>query len=153
MPKIHTCRSRRRSDLKRSDLQIFLVSPENVLSDGTPFTHVEPVWNFGDSRENVLDMYGNSRENLLGISAVVISFESDLLHPWIPYIPQTEEIWLEMITTAEISDKFSRESPYMWNTFSRKSPKIQTGFHVRKRSLRHSNEWPGKPAYLEIQIF
>jgi len=58
-------------------------------------------------------MYGNSRENLLGISAVVISFESDLLHPWIPYIPQTEEIGLEMITTAEISNKFSRESPYM----------------------------------------
>jgi len=113
MPKIHTCRSRRRSDLKRSDLQIFLVSPENVLSDGTPFTHVEPVCNFWDSRENVFDMYGNSSENLLEILAVLINFESDLLRPWIPYIPQTEDIGLEILTTAKISNKFSRESLYM----------------------------------------
>jgi len=30
------------------------------------------VWKFGDSRENVFDMYGDSRENCLKFSAVVI---------------------------------------------------------------------------------
>ena len=32
----------------------------------------KPVWNFGDSRENMFDVYGDSRENLLEILAVVI---------------------------------------------------------------------------------
>jgi len=31
-----------------------------------------PVWNFGDSHENVFDMYGDSCENLLEILAVVM---------------------------------------------------------------------------------
>jgi len=39
---------------------------------GTPFTHVKTILKFGDSRENVFDMYGDSREGLLEILAVVI---------------------------------------------------------------------------------
>jgi len=39
---------------------------------GTLFTHVEFFWEFGDSRENVFDIYGEWSENLLEILAVVI---------------------------------------------------------------------------------
>jgi len=49
------------------DLSVFLINP---LSDGE--TQLKIVWNFGDSRENVFDMYGDSRSNLLNILAVVI---------------------------------------------------------------------------------
>jgi len=58
--------------------------------------------------------------------------------------PQTEEIGLKTITNAKISNMFSRESPYKSNTFSRELPKFQTGFHVSKRSLRHSKDGPEK---------
>ena len=38
------------------------------------------VRNFGDSRENVLDLYGDSSENLLNVLVVVILLrKSDLL--------------------------------------------------------------------------
>ena len=60
--------------------------------------------------------------------------------------PRTEETGLKMITTARNSNKFSRESPYVSNTFSRESPKFQAGFHLSKRSPRHSKEWTGKPS-------
>ena len=67
--------------------------------------------------------------------------------------PQTEEIGLKIITTAKISNEFSRESPYISNTFSRQSPNLQTNFHVSKRSPRHSKDLTGNPYDLEIQIF
>ena len=67
--------------------------------------------------------------------------------------PQTEEIALKIITTAKISNKFSLQSPYMANTFPRKSPKFQKGLHLIKRSPRHPKEFPGKLDNLEIQIF
>jgi len=60
-------------------------------------------------------------------------------------MPQTEDIRIETITTANISNKFSRESPYISNTFSRESPKFQTGFQVSKQSPYHALEYPGKP--------
>jgi len=44
--------------------------------------------------------------------------------------PQTEEIGLEIITTAKISNNFSQESPYISSTFSREFPKFRTGFHL-----------------------
>ena len=50
----------------------------------------------------------------------------DTLRVW----PRTEEIGLEIITTAKISNKFSRESPYISNTFSRETPKFQTASQV-----------------------
>jgi len=56
------------------------------------------------------------------------------------------ETGLEIITTAKISNKFSKESPYISNTFSRESPRFQTGFHLRKRGPCHSKEWTGKPS-------
>ena len=40
---------------------------------------------------------------------------------------------LQIITTAKISNKFSRESP-----------KIQTGFHLSKQSPRHLKKFQGK---------
>jgi len=43
---------------------------------GTPFTLLKFVWNFGVSRENVFDMYEDSRENWLNILAVVIVLSS-----------------------------------------------------------------------------
>jgi len=58
--------------------------------------------------------------------------------------PRKEEIRLQIITTAIISNKFSREVLYTSNTFSLKSQKIQTGFHVNKRSPRHPKN--GVPA-------
>jgi len=39
---------------------------------GTSFTHVKTRLNFGDSHENVFDMYGASREKLWEILAVVM---------------------------------------------------------------------------------
>ena len=36
-------------------------------------------------------------------------------------------------------------SPRTHHTISRETPKCQTGFHVRKRSPRHSKEFPGNP--------
>jgi len=50
--------------------------------------------------------------------------------------PQTEEIRLKIIAAAKNVNKFSQESPYISNTFSRESPKFQTGFHVSKRTPR-----------------
>jgi len=69
---------------------------------------------------------------------LVTSFEWRGLrwHTWKP-------VW--NFTTAQNSLKFSRESPYISNTFCRKSQTIQTGFHVSKRSPRHSKECPSKP--------
>jgi len=54
--------------------------------------------------------------------------------------PQTEEIGLKIITTAKISNEFSRESPYISNTSSGESPNFQKIFRVSKRSPRHSKE-------------
>ena len=65
-------------------------------------------------------------------------------------IPRTEEIGLKLITTAKISNKFSRESPWISNTFSRDLSEFQLGFHVSKRSPRHSKEWTGKPSNPDI---
>ena len=44
---------------------------------------------------------------------------------WNPIAPTTEEIALKIISTAQISNKFSHESPYISKTFSRESPKFQ----------------------------
>jgi len=57
------------------------------------------------------------------------------------------------ITTAIISNKFSRESPYMSNTFSRESENFKQVFTVSKRSPRHAKETTDFCSYLEIQIF
>jgi len=51
---------------------------------------------------------------------------------------------VKIITTAKISNMFSRESPYISNTFSREFPKFQSGWHVSKRSPSHLNEFPEK---------
>jgi len=55
-------------------------------------------------------------------------------------MPQIEEIGLNIFTTSIIFNKFSQQSPYISLTFSRESPKFQTGFHVGKRSARHSKD-------------
>jgi len=73
--------SRRRSDFKYLDLQIYQLSwySRSISFSDRSFEcralHLltwKLVWNCGDSRENVFDMYGDSRENLLEILAVVI---------------------------------------------------------------------------------
>jgi len=56
---------------------------------------------------------------------------------------RTDEIGLKILTTAEISNMFSRESPYISNMISRESPQFQTGFHMSKKSLHHSKVCPG----------
>jgi len=43
-----------------------------------------------------------------------------------------------------MSNKFSQESHYISNTFTRESPQLQTGFHVSERSPRHSNQLYGE---------
>jgi len=55
-------------------------------------------------------------------------------------MPRTEEIRLSIITTAKISNKVSRESPYISNTLSRESPKFPTNLHVSKRSPWYSKD-------------
>ena len=60
---------------------------------------------------------------------------------------------IKITTAAKISSKFSRESPYISNTFLRKSLKYQTDFHGCKRSPRHSKYLPGNWVNLEIRIF
>ena len=67
----------------------------------------------------------------------------------------TEEIRLQIITTAKKFSKFSPESPYTSNMFSRESPKFQTRSHVSKRSPcpSLSKSLGGKLIDLEIQIF
>jgi len=57
-------RSLRRSDFKYSDLQITITFFE---WQGLHLLRWKSIWNFGDSRENVFDMYGDSSENLLEI--------------------------------------------------------------------------------------
>ena len=47
--------------------------------------------------------------------------------------PQAEEIALKIVTTAQNSNEFTQESPYISNTFSRKSLNVLTGFHGSKR--------------------
>jgi len=69
------------------------------------------------------------------------------------YIPQTEEIGLKAITTTKISDKFSQESLYISNFFSRESSDFHTSFHVCEQSLLYSKDPSGKLIDLEIQIF
>jgi len=70
----------------------------------------------------------------------------DLTHSHVErysFIPQTEEIGLKIITTAKYSNKFSREFPYISNTFLRESPNFQTGFDGSKRkspSLKRFDE-------------
>jgi len=57
---------------------------------------------------------------------------------------------------CQICNKVSKESPYISNTYSRESPEFQTGFHLSKRSPRHSKDWAGKylihVAWLYIDI-
>ena len=72
-------------------------------------------------------------------SILLIFFCIDATRP----IPLMEEIVLQIITTAEISNKFSRESPYISNTISREAPKFPTNFHLSKRSPRHSKDLRG----------
>ena len=67
--------------------------------------------------------------------------------------PQTEEVGLQIITTDKIINKFSQESPYISSTFSRESPKCQTGFHVNEPSPSLSKEFTAKPCNLDIQNF
>jgi len=67
--------------------------------------------------------------------------------------PQTEEIGLKIITTAKKINKFSQESPYISNMFSRESTNFHTSFHVCKRSPRHSQDLSLKLIDIEIQIF
>jgi len=62
-----------------------------------------------------------------------------------------DRTWL--ITTVKISNKFSRESPYISNTFSWETPNFHTSFHVCKRSPRHSKDPTIKSLDLEIQMF
>jgi len=57
-----------------------------------------------------------------------------------------------IVTTAKISYKFSRDSPYISNKFSRKSTRFQTCFHWSQRSPRNSKDVSGKLIDLEIQI-
>jgi len=54
-----------------SRLSGFLI---NLLGDGDSVYSGDSVWNFGDSCENVFDMYWESGENLLNILVVVIIF-------------------------------------------------------------------------------
>ena len=68
-----------------------------------------------------------------------------------PTYSRTEEIRLKIITNAKISDKFSRDSTYISNTFSQESPNFQTGFYVSKQSPHHLKEFTGNPDNLEIQ--
>jgi hypothetical protein len=67
-------------------------------------------------------------------------------------VPSTGEIGLKIITTAKISNEFSRESPNISYTFLRESPNFQANFHVSKRSPRHSKDLTGKLLDLEIQL-
>jgi len=53
--------------------------PIDLLSDRDSVYTWKPVWKFGDSRENVSDMYGDSRENLLKYFVSHNYFKSDLL--------------------------------------------------------------------------
>jgi len=64
--------SRGRSDSKHLELQICQFSRHFFEWRGLRLLTWKPAWNFGDSRENVFDMYANSRENLLEVLAVVI---------------------------------------------------------------------------------
>jgi len=67
-------------------------------------------------------------------------------------LPRTEEIEIKTFTTPKISNKFSWESPYTLNTFSREASRFPTGFCLSKRSVRHSKDLSGKLIDLEIQI-
>jgi len=66
-------RSRRRLNLECLNLQIYQFSWQIFWVTGTLFIlEWKLVWNFGDFCENVFDVYGDSRENLLEILAIGI---------------------------------------------------------------------------------
>jgi len=59
--------------------------------------------------------------------------------------PQAEEIALKIVTTAQNSNEFTQESPYISNTFSRESPNVLTCFHGSKRKSPSLKRVDGKP--------
>jgi len=67
--------------------------------------------------------------------------------------PQTKEIRLEIITTANILTSFHRSPRNSQTSFHGNPKKFKHLFTGVNRSPCHSKEWPGKPANLEIQIF
>jgi len=97
---------------------------------------------YGDSCENVMDMYGDWCEKISEIYLMIIIIDTT---------DGGDQNWNHY--NCQNSNKFSQESPYISITFSRESPKFQTGFQLSKRSPRHSKENPGKLDNLEIQIF
>jgi len=70
-----------RTNLLEDPLQSLIESPGTLVT-GTPFKHVKTCATNRDSRENVFDMYGVSRENLLEILAGVVIWN-----------PISDEIW------------------------------------------------------------
>jgi len=67
--------------------------------------------------------------------------------------PQTEDIGLEIITTAKIQQVFTRVPVPFEQVFTGVVKKFKQSVTEVNGSPRHSKEWPGKPANLEIQIF
>ena len=78
-------RSRRRSDLKYLDLHIYPISGQIFEWRGLCLRNWKLVLNFWDSRENVFDMYGDSRENLLKNFVFVIIWSPISSVRGIPY--------------------------------------------------------------------
>ena len=58
----------------------------------------------------------------------IYMYKKTCIHTYIYIYIYIHEIGLKIITTAKISNKFSRESPYISNKFSRDSPIFQTFF-------------------------
>jgi len=67
--------------------------------------------------------------------------------------PQTEEIGLQITSTTKISTSFHRNALNFHTSFHGSPKHFEHFFAAVYGSPRHSKEWPGKPANVEIQIF
>jgi len=67
--------------------------------------------------------------------------------------PQTKEIRLEIIKTANMLTSFHRSPRNPPTSFHGNPKKFKYFFTGVNGSPRHSTEWPGKPENLEIQIY
>jgi len=135
--------SRRRSGLKYLDLEIGRFSRPPCWETGLRFLTWNQFWKIGDSRENVIDMYGDSRENLLEFLAVVIPISSvcGMSHLWLSHVTLVNEschtyewvmshLWMSHVTLVN-------ESCHTYEWVMSHSSRSEWGKQSKKRKKHH----------------
>jgi len=122
------------------------------LGDGVEYHLMKAGRHMNDSDSHLYEHLGKFQKSQEFFGGILLQILSRTFHPWmtcagelekvkaqihiqsqtefnrVRQSPQTEKIRLEIITTAKLSNEFSRESPYISNTFSREFPKFRALF-------------------------